>query len=76
MGRRHAEALRPLGRPALVLWGVGDPYLPAKLAQRQLQVFPDAEVVMIEDAGHWSFVAQPEAVAERLVPFLSRVAGG
>ena len=37
MGRRQADALRPLDRPALVVWGAHDPYLPVALAQRLIR---------------------------------------
>jgi len=34
------EALRELNRPALVLWGTDDAYLPWRLAERQQVAFP------------------------------------
>src|SRR4029450_844838 len=39
---RLGAALRPLDRPALVIWGRHDPYLPVALAERQRQWFPSA----------------------------------
>ncbi len=47
-GERLAAALRPLDRPALVLWGRADPYLPVVHAERQREAFPGAEVVVLE----------------------------
>jgi pimeloyl-ACP methyl ester carboxylesterase len=68
-------ALRPLERPALVIWGDGDSYLPLALAERQREAFPGAEIVTINGAGHWPFIDDPEAVREPLVAFLrSRLA--
>jgi pimeloyl-ACP methyl ester carboxylesterase len=46
-----ANALRPLDRPALVVWGKHDRYLPVQLAYRQREVFPNAEVVVLEKSG-------------------------
>jgi pimeloyl-ACP methyl ester carboxylesterase/flavin-dependent dehydrogenase len=73
--RRMAEALRHMPCPALVIWGKHDPYLPVALAARQREVFPDAEVVVLEGSGHWPFADDPDRVAQAVVPFLRRVTG-
>jgi pimeloyl-ACP methyl ester carboxylesterase len=65
-----SSALLPLDRPALVIWGDGDVYLPVAYAERQREAFPAAEVVVIRGAGHWPFVDDPDAVREPLVSFL------
>jgi pimeloyl-ACP methyl ester carboxylesterase len=69
-GARHAAALRPHDIPALVLWGARDPYLGIELAEAQREVFPSAQVVVLEDSGHWPFADDPEATREAVVPFL------
>lgn len=69
---RLATRLRPLRRPTLVVWGVHDPYVPVSLAERQREVFPDAEIVLLEGSGHWPFADDPEAVEAAVVPFLRR----
>jgi pimeloyl-ACP methyl ester carboxylesterase len=74
-GDELAAALAPLDRPALVLWGRGDPYLGVEHAERQRAAFPHAEVRVLDDAGHWPFVDQPAAVADALGEFLARHAG-
>lgn len=68
-------ALRPLDLPALVLWGRGDPYISVDLAERQREVFPSAEVVVLEESGHWPFADDPEATAAAVVPFLRAQVG-
>jgi len=73
---RLAAALRPLDRPALVVWGAHDPYLPLGLAERQKETFPRAQVVVLEGSGHWPFADDPERVTEAVVPFLRRVLAG
>ncbi len=73
---RLAGALRPLNRPALVVWGAHDPYVPVELAERQREAFPSGQVVVLQDSGHWPFADNPEAVDEAMVPFLRRVLGG
>lgn len=65
-GDRLAGALRSLDRPALVIWGARDPYIPVEQAYRQRQAFPHAEVVVINDSGHWPFIDNPGLV-EKLV---------
>jgi pimeloyl-ACP methyl ester carboxylesterase len=74
---RQAEILRlQPERPALVLWGGRDPYLPAAMAERQRQGFPSARVEIFEDSGHWPFADNPERTKELVVPFLQQVTGG
>jgi pimeloyl-ACP methyl ester carboxylesterase len=62
--------LRSLDRPALVVWGARDPYLPLRYAQRQRETFPQAEVVVLDDSGHWPMIDHPVAVEQAVLPFL------
>jgi pimeloyl-ACP methyl ester carboxylesterase len=64
------RALRPLDRPALVVWGRHDPYLPVGLAERQREAFPRARVEILDGSGHWPFADDPDRVAKLVVPFL------
>ena len=66
--------MRPLDRPALVLWGRRDPYLPAALAARQRDGFPRADVRVLDRSGHWPFVDDPDTVSAAITGFLDRVA--
>jgi flavin-dependent dehydrogenase/pimeloyl-ACP methyl ester carboxylesterase len=75
LGRAHAEALRPLDVPALVIWGAHDPYIPVTMATRQRDTFPSAEVVVLRDSGHWPHADDPGAVARLVEPFLRRAVG-
>jgi pimeloyl-ACP methyl ester carboxylesterase len=77
---RLAELLAPafaeLDRPALVVWGAGDPFLPVEYAHGNKEAFPSAEIVVL-DSGHWPWLDQPEAAAAAILPFLRRqLAGG
>jgi pimeloyl-ACP methyl ester carboxylesterase len=67
------DALRPLDRPALVVWGTGDAYIPWRQAERQLETFPSARVQLLEGLGHWPFLEDPGRVNEQVVPFLREV---
>jgi pimeloyl-ACP methyl ester carboxylesterase len=67
-----AAALRPLDRPALVIWGTQDAYVPREQAERQRQAFPSAQVELLEGNGHWVMLEDPERVASLVIPFLRR----
>jgi pimeloyl-ACP methyl ester carboxylesterase len=71
-GQRLAAALRPLDRPALVIWGRHDPYLPAALAPRQRDAFPHADIRVLDEAGHWPFIDAHDTVAAAITDFLAR----
>jgi pimeloyl-ACP methyl ester carboxylesterase len=65
-----AATLRPLDRPALVVFGRHDPYIPVEQAERQREAFPSADVHVLEDAGHWPMHDSPERLAAVVLPFL------
>ena len=70
-----SEPLRALDRPALVVWGTEDAYLPTEQAERQRQSFPSARVELLEGHGHWVMIEDPERVASLVVPFLREQLG-
>jgi len=65
-----------LDRPALVIWGGADPFVPVHHAEQQKRAFPSAQVVVLPDSSHWPFLDDPEAVAAKVVPFLRSQAAG
>lgn len=64
-----AQARIPLG----VIWGASDRTVPVRLAQVVRDTRPDAEVVVIERAGHVAMVERPEAFTAALEGLLSRL---
>jgi pimeloyl-ACP methyl ester carboxylesterase len=64
------DPLRALDRPALVVWGSEDPYIPWQQAERQREPFPSARVELLEGLSHWPFLEDPAQVAEHVIPFL------
>lgn len=66
-----APALKAMRRPALVVWGDGDAYLPVKYAEAQKEFF-DAEVHTLTGCGHWPMVDEPERIAALVLPFLRK----
>lgn len=65
------EALAVLHKPALVLWGAKDRYLPAQFAERQREYFDVARVVLLPDSGHWPFQDDPERTELEITRFLA-----
>jgi pimeloyl-ACP methyl ester carboxylesterase len=66
-----APMLRPLDRPALVIWGRHDPFIPVAQAELQRESFPSAVVQLFEDSGHWPHIDDPGPVTETIANFLS-----
>jgi pimeloyl-ACP methyl ester carboxylesterase len=69
------DPLRELNRPALVLWGTDDAYIPWTQAERQRESFPSARIELLEGLGHWPFLEDPARVAEHVIPFLREQLG-
>jgi pimeloyl-ACP methyl ester carboxylesterase len=61
--------LGDLDCPALVLWGMRDPYIPGRFARAYAERLARAELVELEDAGHWPWIDRPDVV-DRVVGFL------
>ena len=72
LAREHAAALRPYDRPALVIWGDRDPFLPQYVAHGNREGFPRADVHVYENSGHWPFVDEEQRTADLMSAFLRR----
>lgn len=59
-----------LERPALVIWGANDRYVPVRYAEVQRELLPRAEVHVLDGSGHWPMIDNAEAVHGLVVPFL------
>ncbi|MFI4990816.1 MAG: alpha/beta fold hydrolase [Solirubrobacterales bacterium] len=62
------EQLAALGVPSLVVWGMRDPYIPARFGKAYADVL-DGELLELPDAGHWPWLDRPDVV-DRVVEFL------
>ena len=69
---RLRDTFRELDRPALVLWGGTDPFVPVEQAYKQLESFPSAQVVVLEQVGHWCWIEDDEGAARHVVPFFKQ----
>ena len=56
--------------PALVVWGRQDGIIPSSHLEALHRTYPNAELRVIEDAGHLVMPEQPDAFAAALIPFL------
>lgn len=66
--------LAELGVPVLLVWGAEDQFAPVSGAYRFERELPGAELVVIEDAGHFVWEDEPGRAAEAVVGFLDRLA--
>jgi pimeloyl-ACP methyl ester carboxylesterase len=62
--------------PVLVVWGRQDGIVPASHRDALRDTYPNAELHMIENAGHLVMPEQPDAFAAALLPFLDRAERG
>ena len=69
----HREMLAQLDLPVLVLCGRVDQVTPLALSREAAALIPGAQLHIVEDAGHWTPLEQPEVVAEQLGRLLDRV---
>ncbi|WP_095758019.1 alpha/beta hydrolase [Streptomyces xinghaiensis] len=62
------------GLPVLVLSGDRDLVTPASHSQAIAEALPDAELVLVPDAGHLVMLEHPETVNDRLAELITRAA--
>jgi pimeloyl-ACP methyl ester carboxylesterase len=62
--------LRRIKAETLIIWGARDTLVPPIYAQQFMNLIPDAEGEMIEDAGHVPQVEQREIVSSHVIRFL------
>jgi pimeloyl-ACP methyl ester carboxylesterase len=67
---KAGERLATLDVPALVVWGMRDPYIPSRFASAYARALPNTELLELQDAGHWWWLDRPDAI-ERVVDFLT-----
>jgi pimeloyl-ACP methyl ester carboxylesterase len=62
--------LGALRMPALVMWGMRDPYIPERFGRAYASALGGAELIELPDAGHWPWLDRPDAI-DRVVDFLA-----
>ncbi|QKW02101.1 alpha/beta fold hydrolase [Streptomyces sp. NA02536] len=61
-----------VGLPVLVLAGVEDLVTPSEHSEAIADLLPEAELVLVPDAGHLVMLEHPEVVTDRLADLLTR----
>lgn len=64
---RRTSQLRAFQRPVRVVFGTDDPYLNTHVARRFAQLFPAAQLHLIDGARHYVQVDEPQAVAAAIL---------
>lgn len=66
----NGARLGELRCPALVAWGGDDRFIDSSFGARYADALPDAELVELDEAGHWPWIDRPELIG-RVVEFLA-----
>lgn len=70
---RYQEYLREQRPPAMILWGPRDEYMPEPAARAYLRDLPEAELHLLNDAGHWLLETHFEVALPLVRRFLGKV---
>jgi pimeloyl-ACP methyl ester carboxylesterase len=62
--------LELIKRPALIVWGRNDLVTPLHYGELTNKLIPKSKLVIIEDAGHFSFLDQPKEFVKALTNFI------
>jgi pimeloyl-ACP methyl ester carboxylesterase len=68
VGKEWGPDLDGMQRPGLLIWGGKDPYMGLEFAQRMAKR-TNAQIVVLEDVGHWWPLQAPDRAAEALEAF-------
>ncbi len=64
------QLLGGIDRPVLLIWGENDPVTPLSDAHQMESTIPDAGLVVVKGAGHFSYLEQPALVNAAIKNFL------
>jgi pimeloyl-ACP methyl ester carboxylesterase len=60
-------------QPILIQWGMIDPWLPVDMAQNFVDSVPNAELIKLNNVGHYPQEHYHKTILEDLLPFVRRV---
>jgi len=66
------DCLATMETPTLIIWGQEDAWLDPEVSERIGAKLPNAERLLVGEAGHFAMEDQPETVARALIEFLER----
>ncbi len=68
------SGLQQWQQPTLIIWGMKDPWLPLSMAQTSASAMQDAEIIQLQNVGHYPQEHYYETILEDLLPFVRRSA--
>lgn len=68
------SGLQQWQQPTLIVWGMKDPWLPLSMAQNSAATIKQAEIIQLENVGHYPQEHYYEEILEDLLPFVRRSA--
>ena len=70
---RYREQLKAIELPILAIWGSNDRIVPPEQADLLLQLMPNAQKVILENAGHACYMRETELFHRYLLEFSDRL---
>ena len=64
-----SDVLKQPPVPVLLIHGDHDAFLPLERVEEMKKLFPDVQYALIPDAGHNSFIEQPDACVDAILRF-------
>ena len=68
------SGLQQWQQPTLIVWGMKDPWLPLSMAQTSASAIKQAEIIQLQNVGHYPQEHYHEEILEDLLPFVRRSA--
>jgi 2-hydroxy-6-oxonona-2,4-dienedioate hydrolase len=69
-------AYAALGLPTQLVWGAEDRWITPSIGRAAAEVIPQADLVLVPDAGHAPYFERPDAFMDLVLPFLDAHARG
>ena len=66
------SGLQQWQQPTLIVWGMKDPWLPLSMAQHSASAMQQAEIIQLQNVGHYPQEHYHETILEDLLPFVRR----
>jgi pimeloyl-ACP methyl ester carboxylesterase len=60
-------------QPILIQWGMIDPWLPLEVAEKFVNAAPDAELIKLNNVGHYPQEHYHKTILQDLLPFVRRI---
>ena len=67
------SGLQQWQQPTLIVWGMKDPWLPLSMAQHSASAMQQAEIIQLQNVGHYPQEHYHETILEDLLPFVRRL---